>query len=461
MDVAPAICPLCLRPGAVPVLSFDQPYDRPLIELIAHNHPRWSPEQGICRRCLAKFDRVLVKLQRYHPAFTDHASWIIPTPVRLDTDDRYTGRGVTIAFLDSGFYLHPDLVKPDNRIRAYVNILREHVSVGELHQEMTQPHVDAWHGMMTSVVAAGNGYLSHGVYRGIAYEATVVLVKVGSARRIYHDDIRRGIEWVIAHRREYDIRVLNISCGGDYEASYLVDPLAQAADAAVREGIVVVAAAGNKGHEPRHPVIAPANAPSVITVGGLDDNNQLDWSGFRMYRSSYGPTLDGLQKPEIIAPSIWLAAPILPGTPVAAQARLLELICQAPLRRVKALLQAHPGVEPILDQASDQSPITLQKLARELMRANNVISQHYKHVDGTSFAAPIVSSIVAQMLQANPQLTPQQVKLALIESARRLPRYEVDKQGWGVINPRRAVRRALQLAQRTHPHDDQPHANRP
>jgi serine protease AprX len=68
-----------------------------------------------------------------------------------------------------------------------------------------------------------------------------------------------------------------------------------------------------------------------------------------------------------------------------------------------------------------------------------VITKHYKYVDGTSFAAPIVSSVAAQMLEANPELTPQQIKRILITTAERLPHYEVDRQGWGVINPKRAV----------------------
>jgi len=72
-----------------------------------------------------------------------------------------------------------------------------------------------------------------------------------------------------------------------------------------------------------------------------------------------------------------------------------------------------------------------------------VITRHYKYVDGTSFAAPIVSSLVAQMLEANPSLTPQQIKRILISTAERLPQYEVDRQGWGVVDPRRAVERAL------------------
>ena len=77
------------------------------------------------------------------------------------------------------------------------------------------------------------------------------------------------------------------------------------------------------------------------------------------------------------------------------------------------------------------------------MRRENVITKHYKYVDGTSFSAPIVSSLVAQMLEANPNLTPQNVKSILIKTAERLPHYEVDRQGWGVVDPRGAVETAL------------------
>ncbi len=69
-------------------------------------------------------------------------------------------------------------------------------------------------------------------------------------------------------------------------------------------------------------------------------------------------------------------------------------------------------------------------------------------VDGTSFAAPIVTSVVAQMLEANPELTPQQVKLILVQTARRLPNVEVDKQGWSALEPQSAVQRALELRQK-------------
>ena len=72
-------------------------------------------------------------------------------------------------------------------------------------------------------------------------------------------------------------------------------------------------------------------------------------------------------------------------------------------------------------------------------RDQKVLSGHYKHVDGTSFAAPIVSSVVAQMLEANPRLRPQQCRRILMQTARGLPGIALDRQGWGVVQPRAAV----------------------
>jgi serine protease AprX len=299
--------------------------------------------------------------------------------------------------------------------------------------------------MMTSVVAAGNGQLSNRLYRGLASEADLVLVKVGTARRIKHDDLRRGLEWVIRNRRRYGIRVVNVSCGGDYEASYLHDALSRAADRATSEGLLVCAAAGNLGNHPRHPVIPPASAPSVLTVGGLDDKNRLAFAGYEMYHSSYGPTIDGLQKPEVIAPGIWVAAPILPGTPTAAQAEMLASLAAARDGDLQALIAERPGVDPALDAARALEPALLRQLVSAKLRDHNVISGAYKHVDGTSFAAPIVASVAAQMIEAHPELTPQEAKGVLIRSARRLPHVDPDRQGWGVVEPRRAVEEALRL----------------
>jgi serine protease AprX len=175
----------------------------------------------------------------------------------------------------------------------------------------------------------------------------------------------------------------------------------------------------------------------------MDDHNRLAFAGYEMYHSSYGPTVDGLQKPEVIAPGIWVAAPILPGTPTAAQAQLLATLSQARDGELKAVIEAHQGVDGDLDGALGLEPPLVRQLVAAKMKGNNVISGAYKHVDGTSFAAPVVSSIAAQMIEANPALAPQDVKRLLIDTARRIPGVAVDRQGWGVVDAERAVQAAL------------------
>ena len=210
-------------------------------------------------------------------------------------------------------------------------------------------------------------------------------------------------------------------------------------------GILVVCAVGNSGHLPSHPVVPPASAPSCISVGGLDDNNSMNRSRRGMYRSSYGPTVDGLQKPEVIAPSIWVPAPILPNTPTAQQAALLDELDKAKDDELHSIIRSNPGVDADLDAALDRAVHSIRQLILLKIRRENVITKHYKYVDGTSFSAPIVSSVAAQILEANSSLTPSQVKRILIDTAERLPGYDIDRQGWGVIDPRRAVELAEAL----------------
>jgi len=365
----------------------------------------------------------------------------LPVPVRMDADERYTGRGITIAFLDSGFYAHTDLTQPANRIVAYHNIFEPKDEVSALETA----DVASWHGMMTSVVAAGNGHLSDGFYRSIAPEAKVVLVKIGKTGRIPESNIELGLRWVFENKDKYGIRIVNISAGGDFEQSYLTNPLCQLVEEVVKSGLTVVCAVGNAGLAPGHPVLPPASAPSSIAVGGLDDQNSLDRARRGMYRSSYGPTIDGLQKPEVIAPGIWVAGPILPHTPTADEARLYAELDDAADDDLRDIILANEAVDKDIYAARDLSVSLLRQLITIKLREGNVINQHYKFVDGTSFAAPIVSSIAACMLEANPKLTPQQVKRILMETAERVEGVEVDRQGWGVVVPRKAVQAALRL----------------
>src|SRR2546429_4891080 len=173
----------------------------------------------LCAHCVELFSRAKARIDSHHIVFeqTDH---VLPTPLRMNADERFTGRGVTIAFLDSGFYGHGDLTRPENRIVAYHSIF----DAEDDRTSLETTDVASWHGMMTSVVAAGNGYLSQGFYRSIAPDAKVALVKVGRTGHIPDEHIVRGLEWVLENSRKYDIRIINISAGADFSQSALARP---------------------------------------------------------------------------------------------------------------------------------------------------------------------------------------------------------------------------------------------
>lgn len=357
---------------------------------------------------------------------------VIPTAARLNADPRNSGKGVTIAFLDSGFYPHPDLVRPSNRIIAYHDLTGERPSLSRSDPSESWQ----WHGTQTSVAAAGNGHLCEGVYRGLAHESQLVLVKVSEKGRITEENIARGIKWIIKHRELYKIRVLNISLGGDEDVPCTRSIIDQAAEEAIQNGIVVVVAAGNSsdGHS-----IPPANSPSVITVGGYHDNNQIGSNGLDLYHSNFGVTADGTVKPEVVAPAMWVAAPILPGTPLYDRAEALSRLSSSADYELPSLARELEDKAELPEDLLSADADAIRRFVDDALKQLKIVAAHYQHVDGTSFAAPIVTSIVAQMIEANPKLTPGAVKNILISTADRIANAPAIRQGFGVVNARRAV----------------------
>ncbi len=362
---------------------------------------------------------------------------VIPTAEKLNANPKFTGKGVCIAFLDSGFYPHADFAE---RVVAFHDIAAEERSF----HSILEPKGHHWHGTQTVTSCAGNGALSDGVYRGIASDAELVLVKVSVDGRISDQSIEKGLRWIIENREKYNIRVLNISLGGDMDARISESKINKLAEELINCGVCITVAAGNSSDSP---VIPPANCPSVITVGGYGDENQFSSEAFELYHSNFGTTIDGLVKPEIIAPAMFVAAPILPETEDYLIAETLSLLEATPDYAFRLLLDEYWQKADLPDQMNFPDNDSARAAIGEKLRERKVIATHYKHVDGTSFAAPITASVIAQMLEANPNLTPLAIKNILISTAQKLAHQPRIRQGYGVLNANLAVAEA---ARETH-----------
>ncbi|USK41245.1 S8 family peptidase [Cytobacillus firmus] len=271
-----------------------------------------------------------------------------------------TGKGITISVIDSGIYRHYDLITPANRIVGFADFVNG----------QTVPYDDNGHGTHVAGAIAGNGTASSGTYRGVAPEANLVGVKVlDSQGNGSLSNVVAGIDWSIANRSKYGIRVINLSLGADPYTSYTNEPLAQACEKAWRTGIVVVAAAGNSG--PSGTIDTPGFDPIILTVGAVNDRNTIpltdDIPGD--YTSSK-PTVDGFIKPDIALPGTNITSLISPNSVLA-----------------------------------NQNP-------------QNKVGNQYLTLTGTSMAAGVASGAVALLLQAYPPLTPDVIKVRMIEASR-------------------------------------------
>jgi len=423
-----------------------------LATFAAMSHPGIDLRAPLHRVCLERWEGRLQEAEMRcdgdDPYFIDLAlgvTPILPTPMRMGADLRFTGRGVTIAFVDSGFYPHPDLLTPANRVIGMYDAVRgrEIRDIGRL--AATDPRIEAWHGTMAASTAAGSGVLSHGHYRGIASEARLVLVKVMTPRyRIRTPQVVRALEWILENYRRLDIRVVNLSLGVDETTDSMEHPVIALVEELVERGVVIVAASGNN---PANPIKPPGSAPSAITVGGYNDNNSAEWMRRELWHSSYGDTPGGAHKPDLLAPAIWVAAPILPHTAVQAEAEALFHMACADARELPMMIDDLAALTAVGRQllAARDEPLLARSIVLARIASEKLITAAYKHVDGTSFSAPIVSSIVAQMLEARPNLSPRQVKDILCSTAMLLANVPPEVQGHGLVAPDRALEATLSL----------------
>ncbi len=302
----------------------------------------------------------------------------------------YQGSGVTVALVDSGIRSClqgkklSDLKDSDSD--------RSRVLHSEsFSTDSTNDHDEFGHGTHVAGIIGGNGELSDGAYIGVAPRVNLLNVKVSDAYGAgYESDVVAGLQWIYEHEDEYNIRVVNISLNSSVPQSYHTSPLDAAVEILWFNGMVVVVSAGNNAVDHNGILYPPANDPFVITVGAVDDRGTLDVSDDLLPSfSAFGTTEDGFAKPDLVAP----------GTNIIS-------------------LSAGRGA----------------RIARE--HWDHQVGKYYFRMSGTSMASAVTSGAVALLLQAQPELNPDQVKWRLMHTTEP---FSVEGAGAGYLNVYNAV----------------------
>jgi subtilisin family serine protease len=336
----------------------------------------------------------------------NHEDSYFPSVAGADALHRHgvTGKGVTIAIIDSGLWEHEALITNtagERRIVARYDAI-EDVRDREVFDE-------SGHGThITSVLAHSDEVTLDGQptgsFKGIAPDAGIVAVKAFNVEgQGDYLDLVRAIQFVVDNRQALDIRVLNLSFAARPRWHYWLDPINQAVMQAWAAGITVVAAAGNEGPDPMS-IGSPGNLPYVITVGAVTDSWTTDTrdDDYIPDFSSRGPTPDAHLKPDLVAPGGHMTGITRPGS---------------------TLLRDNPEYQ--------------------------LVSGEYV-LTGTSQASAVVAGMAALLLQLEPGLSPDDIKCMLMSSAE--PAINADgslayspfQQGSGVVT----VTRALTLGER-------------
>ena len=279
------------------------------------------------------------------------------------------GQGITVAVIDSGIDREKDLqvdpykAKPDSRV---IEQLSFNSNPGQLNDA-------SGHGTHVAGIIGGSGYRSDGLYAGIAPQVHLISLRISDdSGMAYESDAIYAMQWVLDNKDKYNIRAVNLSINSTIESSYHTSPLDAAAEMLWFNGIVVVASAGNKSSAGEYNTTnaAPANDPFIITVGASDERGTPDFSDDTIASfSAQSITPDGFNKPEIIAPGTDIISILGPGD----------------------WISDHPD--------------------------RVVMNGEYFRLSGTSMSAPMVTGAVALLLQDEPDLTPDQIKYRLINSA--------------------------------------------
>lgn len=292
----------------------------------------------------------------------------------------FKGSGIGVAVVDSGITPKPDLQASANTWYTRSRILAN-VTFGAALQSLsssvnTSTSDQFGHGTHIAGIIGSNGASSSGSYKGVAPEVNLINLRVADLNgRAYESDMVDALQWVYNNKQTHNIRVINISLNSATPQSYHTSPLNAALEILWFNGVVVVVSAGNNGGAPATGIVPgimypPANDPFVITVGASDDKGTTStWDDIVTPFSAYGATEEGFQKPELVAPG----------------AHIINLL------------------------ASTDCTIALQH--------PEALVSSFLRLSGTSMSAGVVSGAVALLLQAHPEMNPDQVKWALMNSA--------------------------------------------
>jgi serine protease AprX len=309
-------------------------------------------------------------------------------------DQGATGEGISVAVVDTGLNRQAGLVRDIHgnrgRIIGWVDFVRG----------KNKPVDKNGHGSHIAGIIANTQIGEDGEWNGVAPGVDLVGVRVLDKRGAgTYEWVIQGIQWVVDHKDEFNIRVINLSLVSSVLSPYWADPFNQAVMRAWAEGIVVIAAAGNGGPDAMT-IGVPGNTPYIVTVGAFTDNyTPYDWSDdYIAPFSAAGPTLDGFVKPDIVAPG----------------AHIVSL-----MKHRDYLARLHPEA---------------------------YVARNYYSIAGTSQSAAVVSGVAALILTQNPDLTPDEVKYRLMYSSAlwmeldgNEPLYSIWQQGAGRVNAPGAV----------------------
>jgi serine protease AprX len=291
----------------------------------------------------------------------------------------------TIAVVDSGIQSNRADFDGGSRVAAQVNLAS---------MTPNSPGDGRGHGTFVAGIAAGSAT----GYAGAAPNAKIVSLDVmddtGTART---SDVIAACDWILANRSTYNIRVANFSLHSGARNHFYNDPLDRAVERLWFNGVFVVAAAGNYGNAsgPSGVLYAPGNDPFVMTVGAVDlGSSSLSSDDTAAPWSAWGYTEDGFSKPEIGAAGRYMIGPV-------------------------------PTSSTLVSE-----------------RADHIVAPGYMELSGTSFAAPVIAGVAAQILARHPSWTPDQVKGALMVTARTLPSAVPGSLGVGGVNAYAAALRS-------------------